>query len=93
MISPKSVVDETKVWHILDNQNKLSVNSDFVIDCSTKNLEETISALRGYHKNNEQIKNVQHTLIRYEDLLIRTSIQTIRNVVKKVQIVSIKSKW
>ena len=50
--------DETKVWHILDNhKNKLSVNSDFVIDCSTKKFRgNPISALHGYHKNNEQIK-------------------------------------
>jgi len=63
-------VDETKVWHILDNhKNKLSVNSDFVIDCSTKKVRGILHQYcMDTIKIMNKLKNVQHTLIRYEDL-------------------------
>ena len=62
--------DETKVWHILDNhKNKLSVNSDFVIDCSTKKFRGNLyQHCMDIIKIMNKLKNVQHTLIRYEDL-------------------------
>ena len=70
---------------LLENhKNELSVNSDFVIDCSTKKFRGILyQHCMDIIKIMNKLKNVQHTLIRYEDLLIRTSIQTIRKCGQK----------
>lgn len=77
---------ETKVWHVLENHsNDLSVNSNFVIDCSTKKFRGILyQHCMDIVKIMNKLKNVKHTLIKYEDFNFNTNYKKMWTKEKKI---------